>query len=172
MILICSSMGTNTLKLLQIGTFLVLKDELNFDKLSPASCSFSAFGKKFCNQAWLEQGLGEDKVLWLIQQKFCFAEEVTENSNLLVHSVAFHCSWWTLSSSRYLACWKWSVAGRLISEKCCPVTELFWAKGSTEKLGQVKALIVLVVLRWFQVWGLAVSSLNVSVLKGILRTRP
>lgn len=38
-------------------------------------------------------------------------------------------------------------AGCLISEKCCPVTELFWAKGSTEKLGMVKALIVLMVLR-------------------------
>lgn len=172
MILIRYSIGTNTLKLQPIGTFLILNDELNFNKLSPVSCSFSAFAKKFCNQAWLEQGLGEDKVLWLIQQKFCFAEEVTKNSNLLVHSAAFHCSWWTLSSSRFLACWNWSVADRFISEKCCPVTELFRAKGSTEKLGKVKALIVFMVCADFQVWGLAVSSLNVSVLKGILCTRP
>lgn len=63
MILIRYSKGTNTLKLLQIGTFLILKEELNFNKLSPAICSFSAFAKKFCNQSWLEQGLGEDKVL-------------------------------------------------------------------------------------------------------------
>jgi len=137
MILIRYSKGTNTLKLLQIGTFLILKEELNFNKLSPAICSFSAFAKKFCNQSWLEQGLGEDKVLWLIQQKFCFAEEVTKNSNMLVHSVAFHRSWWTLSSSRFEACWKWSVADCLISEKCCPVTELFRAQGSTKKLGKV-----------------------------------
>ena len=172
MILIRYSIGTNTLKLLQIGTFLILNDELNFNKLSPVSCSFSAFAKTFCNQAWLEQGLGEDKVLWLIQQKFCFAEEVTKNSNLLVHSGVFHCSWWMLSSSRFLACWKWSDADRFISEQCCPVTELFRARGSTKKLGKVKALIVFVVCADFQVWGLAVSSLNVSVLKGILCTRP
>lgn len=63
MILIRYSMGTNTLKLLQIGTFLILKEELNFNKLSPAICSFSAFANKFCNQSWLEQGQGEDKVL-------------------------------------------------------------------------------------------------------------
>jgi hypothetical protein len=62
MILIHYSSGTNILKLLQKDTLLILNDELNFCKLSPVSCSFSASAKNFCNQAWLQQVIREDKV--------------------------------------------------------------------------------------------------------------